>query len=489
MQHHLPKLFPLLALAAGTAAQSVQWVQATPAASPTPRTKPAMAFDGSATVLFGGANLGGFPPQNFADTWIWDGANWTQAQPATAPLGRHFAAMAHDVLRGRTVLYGGISSTLIGGTYRNDTWEWDGATWTQVTTANTPGGFLGNNGVKEHSMAYDLIGQRIVMFGGELFQGIVPAPNLTFEYDGTNWTQTNPTTRPPIRAQASMCGAPTLGGVLLFGGTNFNNPPGPNGEITWNDTWVYSSTNDTWTQIVPSGPVPPPRAGASLLFDGNTGLYVMHGGYASGATASIPLNDTWVFDGATWTDVTASYGAPAPTRVRFSSSEGPAGMHVLFGGAPSFTGQPLAETWLNGPLATANTYGSGCPGGGGIPTLLPTNRPVLGSTFTIHVGGLAANANVGFAMIGLSDTLSPLGVLPVSLAPFGLGAQCQLLHSAEALTLALAAGGTATLNFVMGTRDPALAGYSLYYQYASLDAAAVGGVAMSDGVRAELRLY
>ncbi|MFM1870768.1 MAG: hypothetical protein RL398_190, partial [Planctomycetota bacterium] len=76
-----------------------------------------------------------------------------------------------------------------------------------------------------------------------------------------------------------------------------------------------------------------------------------------------------------------------------------------------------------------------------------------------------------------------------SLAPFGLGAQCQLLHSAEALTLALAAGGTATLNFVMGTRDAALAGYSLYYQYASLDAAAVGGVAMSDGVRAELRLY
>ncbi|MCA8964786.1 MAG: hypothetical protein KDC48_07860 [Planctomycetes bacterium] len=475
----------LLTLASTAAAQ---WTQATPATSPSPRTRPAMAFDGNATVLFGGADISGFPPTNFADTWTWNGATWTQRSPATSPPARHFAGMAHDVQRARTVLYGGLNTTLIQSQYRDDTWEWDGTNWTQVTTAHSPGSIFGSNGVGEVSMAYDLIGQRVVLFGGELFQGIVPAPALTLEYDGVDWTQATTAVAPPRRSQAALCSAPTLGGVLLFGGTNFNNPPGPLGEITWNDTWMYSSLSHTWTQLNPTGPLPPPRAGASLLFDGNTGLCVMHGGYGSGASSITPFSDTWVFDGTSWTDVTATYGTPSGPRVRFSTSEGPANLHVLFGGTTAFFSAPNNETWVQGPLAEAVTFGAGCNGSNGTPALNVGTRPVLGTGFRLDVANLPPGSLFGFGLVGFSDTLSPLGLLPLNLAPFGLGAGCNLLCSGEATNLFPVNGATGSVTFNL-SGDPAFSGLFFYYQFASIDAAAPGGFAVSNGVRARFGIY
>ena len=45
------------------------------------------AFNGN-TVLFGGADIGGFPPTAFSDTWTYDGTDWTQQNPASSPSGR-----------------------------------------------------------------------------------------------------------------------------------------------------------------------------------------------------------------------------------------------------------------------------------------------------------------------------------------------------------------------------------------------------------------
>ncbi len=479
--------FPL-ALLGLAAAAAAQWTQVTPTTSPPARIAPAMAFDGTFTVLFGGIDTATFPPVNFADTWTWDGLAWTQRSPANAPAGRNFAGMAHDVVRGRTVLYGGRTTTAISSTYRNDTWEWDGATWTQITTANTPGSIFSSNGVSEVSMAYDLVGQRVVLFGGELFQGIVPAPALTLEYDGTNWTQVSTTAAPPRRSQAAMCSAPTLAGVLLFGGTNFNNPPGPNGEITWNDTWVYSALNDAWTQLQPVGALPPPRAGASILYDANLGLYVMHGGYVASQSSTTPLNDTWTFDGTTWTDVTVPFGAP-PARVRFGASESPGNLHVMFGGAASFTAAANAETWVQGSIAEAMPYGAGCQGSNGTPILTAGSRPVLGTTWNLDYANLPIASAFAFLTCGFSDTTSPAGPLPLSLAPYGLSPSCFLLGSAEAATLVPVTGAAGSTPIYLGPANPAFAGLVYYYQYGSIDAVVPGGFAVTNGVRVRFGLY
>src|SRR5439155_6137813 len=86
----------------------------------------AMAYDEvrGNSVIFGGGTV--IPPTDFNDTWVWDGTTWTQLFPATSPSARSGSAMAYDVARGRVVVFGGAD---VDGTPLGDTWTWDGATW------------------------------------------------------------------------------------------------------------------------------------------------------------------------------------------------------------------------------------------------------------------------------------------------------------------------------------------------------------------------
>src|SRR5262249_50059757 len=99
-------------------------------------------------LLFGG-DPGGRP---LADTWSWDGSLWTQLAD-TGPLARRDLAMTLAVgpdtdASGSSdklvVLFGGAS----GSNLFADTWIWDGTEWTQV--ADT--GPAARSG---HSLAYD----------------------------------------------------------------------------------------------------------------------------------------------------------------------------------------------------------------------------------------------------------------------------------------------------------------------------------------------
>jgi hypothetical protein len=62
-----------------------------------------MAFDAlrQRIVLFGGGGL--------ADTWEWDGATWTQRMPTTSPPMRPSHAMAYDAVRQRVVVFDGAT--------------------------------------------------------------------------------------------------------------------------------------------------------------------------------------------------------------------------------------------------------------------------------------------------------------------------------------------------------------------------------------------
>ena len=52
---------------------------------------------------------------------------WTQKQDI-GPMARTGPGMAFDISRGRAVLFGGTSY----GQFLADTWEWDGNEWTQM---------------------------------------------------------------------------------------------------------------------------------------------------------------------------------------------------------------------------------------------------------------------------------------------------------------------------------------------------------------------
>src|SRR5262252_4613109 len=87
----------------------------------------ALAFDlqRGRTVLFGGGDRSA----QFADTWEWDGTIWAHRLPANTPPARVLHALAYDLARGRTVLFGGDVFQNGVDVPLADTWEWDGANW------------------------------------------------------------------------------------------------------------------------------------------------------------------------------------------------------------------------------------------------------------------------------------------------------------------------------------------------------------------------
>ena len=100
--------------------------------SPPPLGGHAMAFDEARgqTLIQGGYSTG----INSSHYYLWDGLQWS-SPGGVRPTARSDAAMAYDRQRQVIVLFGGSTS---GATSFADTWEWDGVQWTQITPTSSP---------------------------------------------------------------------------------------------------------------------------------------------------------------------------------------------------------------------------------------------------------------------------------------------------------------------------------------------------------------
>ena len=99
--------------------------------SPPARAQSGIAWDAGRArlVVFGGSDNSGV---RLGDTWEWDGAAWTNVTPVVgSPSARNFCAMAYDYFNGKVLMFGGN----VGGAAPqvNDTWHWDGTSWTQLS--------------------------------------------------------------------------------------------------------------------------------------------------------------------------------------------------------------------------------------------------------------------------------------------------------------------------------------------------------------------
>ncbi len=169
-------------------------------ASPPPRQFAATAHDAArdVVVLFGGADASG--PR--ADHHEWNGSAWTQRFPTTLPPARSRGAMAYDFRRQRTVLVGGMAGT----TALDDHWEWDGQDWIDRSPAQRlPAGVVH---VAYHGPRGDLVAY-VPMQG--------TAPSRTFLFDGSNWVERLPVTRPMVVAGCAMTSDEVRGVVVLIG--------------------------------------------------------------------------------------------------------------------------------------------------------------------------------------------------------------------------------------------------------------------------------
>ena len=456
-----------LAFAATSATASAQWFSTAPANSPAPRSGAPFAFDAlrNTCVLFGGSQ-----PQfgAYTETWTFDGAEWTQENPLASPPGRGGAGMVFDAQRGVTVMFGGISNSPFGGSSYNDTWEWDGLTWTQRTTATTP--FRSGR----YGMAYDTLRGRTVVFGGVPSTLLLGASNQTWEYDGTNWQQRNVAVNPGALDGPAMCFSETLGTCVLFGGV------APVTGAMSTATWMWNGT--AWTQANVFGSPPSARYEASMTFDPTRGVCVLHGGVTAGGMV---LDDTWEFDGATWTLV--STGAPGPRRCASMAFDRYRGTNVLYGGSNSLAGgisTILGDTWTYGPSYAP--FGSGCAGSSGVPFLSASIGPRLGQTFAPTIQNLVASFPLAVVALGFSDTSWSGVPLPLDMTSAGIPG-CSLFVAADRIDVIAAQNGIGQ-QFLAIPVDPWFLGAVFYQQGFSFELPgfnAFGGV-LSNAARARI---
>lgn len=299
----------------------VDWTDVTPATGPPARYLPVLGFDeGLGVVVLVGGSMGYDSATNrdmvTEDTWIWDGSTWTDVtNPARQPPGRSAGSLQYDEVRQRLVLHGGLSPDWLNGGSVRDLWEWDGAGWTERTGATLP--------PETGPSAYDTGRGQILSWGGTYAEVELGPLARMRAWDGSRWRVVSSTTTPPSPQSAAY--DPVRDRVVLGSSA---------GTFEWDgESWVRTATftpgGDQTTMVYDAA-----RAQMTLL--------CLVGQRVDGVR--IFRLETWAYRGSRWTRL-ADFPSPRPD---FSLVYDEASAQVLlFGGRRSSgTGNLLfGDTW------------------------------------------------------------------------------------------------------------------------------------------------
>jgi hypothetical protein len=394
----------LLALPA--AAQHALWTQRTTGATPT-LLPYRMAYDAARGVCVAvGASAG------VVETWEFDGAEWTQAFPANQPPpppANH--VMTYDTVRQRVLLVSQRSSG-------SDVWEWTGADWIVHTPATSPRADLGS------AVAFDEQSGLLVLHGGARSSQVFAE---TWLWDGTDWNLVG-TGGPVPRTNHALVYDAARQRPVLFGGRDVNN-------ALLGDTWTFAG--QWFEHFGIAGPAP--RMARNAIYDRARDVAVVFGG----ATGSALLQDLWEWDGASWSQLVA-INAPPP---RYDAVAYDAARDVTVVLAPNGVAM---ETWelAVGPKVpgTVQPFGVACAGRWGAPQLTDTTgqAPVVGGPLSCAISTLPPNPLAQcFLWFGVSNSTWQGTPLPLDLGVIGMPG-CGLQVSPDfAIPLAIA-GDTAT---------------------------------------------
>ncbi|MBK8097266.1 MAG: hypothetical protein IPK26_09170 [Planctomycetes bacterium] len=408
-----------------------------------------MAFDSvrGVVVLFGGSNIG---TANHDDTWEWNGVSWTEALPAQRPQSRRGTAMQYDSRRSRMVLFGGIDNN----TYLNDTWEWDGLAWTQRPQSGS-----WPSSRDYHAMAFDQSRGAMVCYGG--WNGTTVF-NETWEWDGTAWTLRSLTTNATRLQNHGMVFDSNRSVLVIYGGWNTGNPG------YRDDTWEWDGGPQGWVLRNPASR-PPARRGHVMVYDAARARTVVNGGHLGG---QILNGDTWEWDGTNWTQRLPVL-SPAPHVVASAAYDST--RREIIGTSMGGTN----DTWRYVPTVPADVraLGQGCPGAAGVPSLAsnpadwPRSLPWYDSSCAVEMTNLGSNPpNVPFLAVGFSSTSWAGMPLPLNLAVLGIP-NCTL-YVEPVLTISLANNG-GRAEWSLAAAGPAFLGFRLFAQGFVLDTSVV----------------
>jgi len=320
-------------------------------------------------------------------------ATWGGLLPSgTPPTGRRFPSAVYDGKLDRVLLYGGFEYGFIN--FFDETWSLSLSgtpTWSFLTPAQSVAFARAY-----HTAAYDSIGRRMIVNGGNGPSSVVYNDTWALDLDAAPgsavWTELAPApaTRPAARSQAHAGVDPQHDRMVLFGGydgydasrwgadtwsldlsgtpswtaldPNTDPPPRMAGHIGVIDptaqrmlialgtgpetnTWTRPLTHDENWHLVPVT-TPDPRAGAVAFMDDAASRVVAFGGEASGRT---PLDETWsyAFGPPGWSPLAPT--TPPSARADALALFDPVRRKlILYGGrgrTPANHNQALADTW------------------------------------------------------------------------------------------------------------------------------------------------
>lgn len=393
----------------------------------TPRTLHAAAYHQLARklVLVGGTNQ----VEIFSNVWARDDqGRWKHTADVPGLGGRFGASLAYDEQRGKIVLFGG-SADAIGAAALDETWEYDGSTWTKLPALpQVP------EARYDAAMAY-VGGGEVVLFGGRNINHEWLSDS--WKFDGVSWRRIL-TPGPPGRFGAAMAWAPFSGAprAVLVGGYGDN--AGPGGYL--NDQWEYTSAAG-WQNNPAS--TPSVRRFAAMGFEANR--LVLFGG----ALNMTPLGDTWTYNGAgSW----IPQGSPPPRlspRSGATLSANGAGELYLIGGAGE--GPALDDIWA---FKASN----------GWTEVQPPARPERHSfhamvydpqrRVAVSVGGFAGGGKIGdtYLFDGVTWQLDPASTPPRQIRA---SAAYDALRNRIVVLGGITAGNSGTMVFESGSWTPA----------------------------------
>jgi hypothetical protein len=227
-------------------------------------------------IVFGGSTTDTY--QNSVVEFAGATSVWSLVPTSTSPVRRMYAAGAYDPVRDRMIYFAGYPLA----NCRTETWSLalGGATavWTLLTPSGTPPGQRYG-----HTMTYDPVRDRILMFGGG--DGVSTSDFYALSLSGSGaWSAINgPGTPPPARRFHSASYDPVQDRLLVWGGN-------VTGHTYLNDTWEYRFDGTGWRQLDLA--ISPPGLASSGFYDPERRRLTVFGGQASDGLR----RDTWTLD-------------------------------------------------------------------------------------------------------------------------------------------------------------------------------------------------
>jgi N-acetylneuraminic acid mutarotase len=272
--------------------------------------------------------FGGYDGANKNDLWWYDPASGTNGtwirqieQDADgSPPARWGHSMAWDTVSQRVIMFGGFD----GSTYFNDLWWYDPVenTWSQMQAQDAPDSPTARYA---HSIVWD--GQKVIMFGG--IDSSNNYKNDLWWYEPTSGTngawikqiEQDTVGSPSVRRYHSMVRDGQK--VIMFGGFD--------GADDKNDLWWYDPGLNTWAEMITNGAVGSPSArwGHSMVWDTASQRVIMFGGLDDSNTFF--KNDLWWYDPGvnTWAQQIA---VGSPSAREFHSMVWDGTRVIMFGG-------------------------------------------------------------------------------------------------------------------------------------------------------------